>query len=131
LLHPKAIAVLMMISTTQFLCICVFYFVDVTDFSCLDRLTIESYNKYFLAVEEFHGAVKHEALEFESKEVHARLRMSQCKLTCSAFMSFMFTAFLPIYYMCWDEFYDDNVFSVLAYTCSLLAKTLFRSAWCY
>eukprot|EP01039_Chlorochromonas_danica_P009966 gene9966-11016_t len=203
--HPNAIAMLMMISTTQFLSISAFYF-DILSSTCIDFIGIktsplmwfewictvpymffltsmmdvkrtemkpsdhyiqinggwsivllalgnlplprwllwlqfllanimmtlalawqqlDSYEEYFAAVEEFNGAVKRETLEFVSKEVHDRLRVSQCKMNCAMFMSVMFTVFPLIYYMRWFEFFDDNVFLVLIYTCSFFAKTLF------
>lgn len=85
----------------------------------------DAYDEYSLAVEEFNVASKRDNSDFIPKEVHDRLRVSQCKMNSSMFMSVFFTIFPLIYYIRWFTYIDDDVFIVLTYIFSFLAKALF------
>lgn len=86
----------------------------------------DAFDEYILASEEFQALCRKEpGQEFIPREVHDRLRVSQCKMNAALFMSLFFTVFPLLYYLRFFGYLDDDTFIVLTYLFSFLSKVLF------
>lgn len=96
-------------------------------------ITIALLWQQYIAMDEYVSAreeidafkAKNPDMDYLPRKAHDQLKVSQCKMNASVFMSLFFTLFPVWYYLQLFGYIDEGVFIVLTYSCSYLAKVLF------
>lgn len=88
---------------------------------------LNAYEEYSYAMDECkHAAERNQASsELVDRDIHDRLCVAQCRMNSSIFMSLFFTIFPLLYYLQWYGIFSQEVYIILTYGCSFMAKCLF------